>query len=375
VVSILKIAIVALGIYPLSTGGVEVHCYKQGVELMKLRVGVVALTKKPRVATAFGTKGVRVVAVGARFPGFGQLLFVLGTMANLLRIRKLVDLVHVHYATYFALPVYFFSILSAKPYVVTCHGSDIVQYRRSRVFRSIQRVILTEAACVTTTSTELRDIVLGEYHLDSSRVLVIPNGVDDLETKSILETVSPQSKGRVILVANLREIKDPITAVQAFGIVSRTQSEARLIIVGDGPSRTQVESEIRTLGLGNQILLTGILDHREVLREIAKSNIFILTSLFEGGNPLALMEAMALRKPVISSDVGGVRDVIINGENGLLFPPRSAVALAEAILLVLQNDALAESLAANAKRTAARYTWTETAKTYQSLYNAVLSQN
>lgn len=125
---------------------------------------------------------------------------------------------------------------------------------------------------------------------------------------------------RFICVGRLSAEKGYPGLLQAFGGMVAEGTDARLMIVGDGPLRRQVEEEIATRGLRDRVNLLGALPEQATLAEIAGADALVLPSLMEG-LPVVLMEAMALGKPVIASCVAGIPELVREGETGLLFRP------------------------------------------------------
>ena len=115
------------------------------------------------------------------------------------------------------------------------------------------------------------------------------------------------------------------------------------------------------------------LEHSELLEEVAKADIFIMPSLAEGGNPISLMEGMAMQKPIIASDVGGIRDLIQHGENGLLIRPKDSELLAYQISLLHSDHPLAERLGENARKTVEGFTWDKTMELYSEIYQECIN--
>ncbi len=115
--------------------------------------------------------------------------------------------------------------------------------------------------------------------------------------------------------------------------------QARLLLVGDGKERTTLARRIATLGLERRISLLGELPREEVMNLYPLMDVFVLPSLHEQF-PGSLLEAMAHRRPVIATSVGGIPEILDHGATGFLVPPRDAVSLAETILMLYKNESL-----------------------------------
>lgn len=149
-------------------------------------------------------------------------------------------------------------------------------------------------------------------------------------------------------VANLRPIKGYPTLLAAAREVLDRHPGARFVTVGQGPQEAEIRSIHQELDLGDRLLLLG--HRRDAMAVMGACDVFCLASLHEG-LPVALMEALALGLPVVATGVGGIREVVDDGVEGLLVAPGSPEALAGAILTVLGDDDLRRKMAgAAAKR-------------------------
>lgn len=151
----------------------------------------------------------------------------------------------------------------------------------------------------------------------------------------------------VLTVARLDKLKGLGYLIEAASIVP----EAVFFLAGDGPERANLEAKARELKVEDRVIFLG---QRNDIPELLNScDLFVLPSLLEG-LPLSVMEAMSAAKPVIATDIDGINEVIIDGENGLLFPPADSKALAERIKLLLSDNELARRLAVSGKERVSR---------------------
>jgi glycosyltransferase involved in cell wall biosynthesis len=140
--------------------------------------------------------------------------------------------------------------------------------------------------------------------------------------------------GRFVCVARLAAKKGQLLLIDAL---SRLAAEGRvyeLTLVGDGPLRGEIEERIDELGLKRQVKLVGWADAQEVKHHIETARALVLPSLGEG-LPVVVTEAFALGRPVVCTDVGGVRELVEHGVNGWVIPPGSVDALAGALKEVM----------------------------------------
>ncbi|MGN6431116.1 MAG: glycosyltransferase family 4 protein [Gaiellaceae bacterium] len=171
----------------------------------------------------------------------------------------------------------------------------------------------------------------------ADRTVVIPNGVEvDAYPQASLESAVP----RLIAVGRLAAPKDWSTLLSALTSLD-SEAFTELAIVGDGPERERVEDELARRSLEGRVRLLGERD--DVPRLLAEADVFLLASRSEG-LPLSVIEAMAAGLPIVASDVGGLKELVRDGETGVLVPPGDPVALAEALRPLLANRELRRRL-------------------------------
>jgi glycosyltransferase EpsF len=167
--------------------------------------------------------------------------------------------------------------------------------------------------------------------------------------------------GRFIPAKNHRGL------VEIFSSVLKAVPSAKLLLVGAGPLLRSVEDEIRTRGLGDAIMLLGI--RNDVARLMRCCDVLLLPSVFEG-LPVVALEALSSYLPIVASDIPGIRDEVVrDGETGLIRPVSDVNGLADAVVQVIQDDALAKRLASRGRELAeAEYSLEATAQRYVQLY-------
>lgn len=194
-------------------------------------------------------------------------------------------------------------------------------------------------------------------NLPRNAISVIPNPV--VTDKMLCQANEPtghewffgnREKCIIVGVGRFSKAKDFPTLIRAFSKVRKKILNSKLLILGEGRQRSRIESTVRDLGIGEDVSLPGF--NPNPYPYLAKANIFVLSSIWEG-LPGALIEALALGTPVVSTDCpSGPREILQNGRYGFLVPPGDASALAEAILKTLANPLPAPVL----KEAASKYT-------------------
>ena len=199
---------------------------------------------------------------------------------------------------------------------------QVVTRLERRIFRSADRVIVAAAAH--------RELIIARYGVATDVVQVIPNYVDTARFHPAAD-VTPEP-GRVTFVGRLSPEKNPDLLLDAVNGLQ----DVTLIMAGDGPMRADIEAAAIRRGVRVEFL--GKIPHADLPALLRRSTAFVLPSAYEG-NPKALLEAMACGVPVIGTRVRGIREVIVDGENGLLCDPTS-ISIRSAIQRVLMDPQL-----------------------------------
>ncbi len=200
------------------------------------------------------------------------------------------------------------------------------------------------------------------------RTVVIPNAVD--------VGAAPRAGGerplpRLIAVGRLKAPKDYSTLLQAIARLEPGSLEDALL-VGDGPDRSQVERELSSLGLDGRVRVLG--ERPDVPALLASSDVFVLSSRSEG-LPVSVLEAMAAGLPVVATDVGGLRELVVEDETGLLVPRADADALAAALRRLLADPELRRRLGdAGRARAEARFDLAPFRRAHLELYRRELAE-
>jgi len=187
--------------------------------------------------------------------------------------------------------------------------------------------------------------ILERGEAPAEKITVIPNGIAT-PPPSLLEDSDAvrQEFGvctdapLIVCAARLESEKDIASLIEAMALVGRSSPKARCLIAGTGSLRSVLEEQIAHLGLSETVTLLGF--RSDALALIAAADIFVLPSLAEPFG-LALLEAMALGKPVIATCVGGPLEIVEEGMTGLLVPPSSPMRMAEAMIRLLADGSMA----------------------------------
>ncbi len=217
---------------------------------------------------------------------------------------------------------------------------------RSRSQQSIHSIALALATHILVNSEAIAERLAHTRAVRQNRLVVIPNGVDLTRFEPATALPNSNEVTTVATLANLRPEKGLVQLLEAAAIVTRRTPQARFVIWGDGPLRSDLEARIRTLGLTGSVEMRGAT--REPAQALQQCQIFVLASLSEACSNVVL-EAMATGLPVVGTRVGGTPGLVDDPRTGLLVPPDNARALAEAILRLVEAPAMATAMGAQGR--------------------------
>jgi glycosyltransferase involved in cell wall biosynthesis len=261
--------------------------------------------------------------------------------------------IHAHFANYPATSALIVSQLTGIPFSFTCHAHDIF-YDATMLDVKIQRA----KACIAVSEYN-REFILGLYPcLPQDKVRVLRCGITPEDFSSI-ERPRGDSKLRILSVGRLVPTKGFDDLIRACGIVKKSGIDFVCDIIGEGPIEGQLKELVRNLGLQERVRLVGPLEERDTAGYYGKADVFVLASKrargrdVQDGIPIVLMEAMACRVPVISTNISGIPELIRDGVNGFLVDPGAYEEIAEKMLTLYRDQNARERLIENARHTVA----------------------
>ncbi len=224
-----------------------------------------------------------------------------------------------------------------------------IQEIERRAYRSAWRIV-----CV---DSRIKDYVTSEFDIDPGMVSVLPNAID---TDGFSETTPAQQKaarsrlrlpeGLKIIICSRRMVpKNGVpVAAEAMKIVKETNPEAILVLAGDGNERGTVEQIIQSAHLENEVRMVGSVPHSQIGDYYAMCDIVLVPSIksegVEEATSLSMLEGMSCAKPVIVTNIGGLKETVKDGETGLIVEQGSPKAIAEAVDKLLKNPELSARL-------------------------------
>jgi N-acetyl-alpha-D-glucosaminyl L-malate synthase BshA len=229
------------------------------------------------------------------------------------------------------------------------HGTDITLVGADRSYLPITRYGIVQSDGVTAISNYLKDATREIFHFDD--IQVIPNFVCQYDYKrhevaSLRASLAPQNEPLLVHVSNFRPVKRPVDCVEILARVLKKGVKTRLIMVGDGSERTNAEHRARCLGIYDQCTFVG--KQPRIVDYLSACDVLLLPSDQESFG-LAALEAMACEVPVVASRVGGLPEVVTDGETGFLSPVGDVDKMAADAARLLSDEKLRHEMGQRAR--------------------------
>ena len=244
--------------------------------------------------------------------------------------RDLVTHLHAHFGTNPATVAYLCRLLGGPPYSFTVHGPE--EFDRPEALALREKILHAEFV-VAISDYGRSQLMRWTPTASWSKLHCVRCGVD-AEFLDGVRTPAPE-RPRLVCVGRLCEDKGQLLLVESAGRLWREGVSFELVLVGDGGLRPEIEARIRSLGLEGRIQVRGWMDGAGVRREMIDARALVLPSFAEG-LPVVIMEALALGRPVLSTYVAGIPELVRPGVTGWLVPAGSIDALVESIREILQ---------------------------------------
>jgi glycogen(starch) synthase len=307
---------------------------------------------------------------------------VLAAATRLLRTHE-VDVVHAHDWLVASAAV---GVAEAfdLPLVATVHATEYGRHQghlpgaMNRLIHGIEGWFVERADRTLVCSTYMHEQVRSLFGVPAHALETIPNGVavDELEPpaeeiRALRRTLADDDTHLVLFAGRLEYEKGVQTVLHALERLVERVGPVRFLIAGVGTYSDELRGLVDELGLGHRVHFTGFLEERALRLHYAAADVAVAPSLYE---PFGLVatEAMACGTPVVVSDTGGLREIVVDG-TGLTFPPQDAEQLADRIAEILLDPALAAQLVARGReRIRERYDWADVAERTAQAYSTLL---
>lgn len=301
-----------------------------------------------------------------------KVLMSVFTLADDIVKKEKIDLIHAH-SRVSQVSSFFASRRAGIPYVTTCHG--YFKKRFGRLFFD------TWGEKVIAISGAVRMHLEKDFGIKEERIELIYNGIDIDRFSSIY---SPEDilnvKKKLLLkegpvigtMGRLSSVKGQKFLIEAMRHVISKRNDVQCLIIGSGPEEKILKKQADDLGIASSISFMQS-SYADIPLYLSSMDVFVLPSIAEGLG-LALLEAMSMGKPCIGSDIGGIKDIIEEGVNGLTVPVGNEKAIADAVIKLLDDRALAQKLGTKAKEVVKeRFLLDSMAEKVSHLYREVIN--
>ncbi len=300
-------------------------------------------------------------------------------MATVARAEKL-DLLHVHYA----IPHSISAILAREsikekryvPVITTLHGTDITLVGADRSYLPITRYGLQQSDGVTAVSRFLKKATIETFDFDEIEVIpnfICPQHYVRTPDAPLRGELAPNGETLLVHVSNFRPVKRPADCVEILAKAREQGENVRLVMVGDGPELSAVKHLAKTLGVADDTIFVG--KKSNIADYLGVSDIFLLPSELESFG-LAALEAQACELPVIATRIGGIPEVVSDGETGFLSDVGDVVKMADDTIKLVRDADMRLAFGKRGRELAVeRYSTEKIIPQYIAFYESVLNKS
>lgn len=288
-----------------------------------------------------------------------------------------IQLLHVHYAIPHASAAYMAKQILAKegkhiPVITTLHGTDITLVGRDKTYRPVVTFSMNESDILTAVSDNLKEETYRNFDIEKE-IEVIHNFVDVKRfnrkpVDAFKKLIAPNGEKIIVHASNFRKVKRVDDVVKAFLLINE-KIPSKLLLLGDGPERPPIEAAARDSNACDAIKFLGKQEQMEDILPIA--DLFLLTSEYESFG-LAALEAMAAEVPVISTNAGGLPEIIIDGDCGYMSNVGDVEDMSKNAILILQDKETHDCFKANSLAQAKKFDIENIVPQYEKLYQRLI---
>ncbi len=300
-------------------------------------------------------------------------------MATVARAEKL-DLLHVHYA----IPHSISAILAREsikekryvPVITTLHGTDITLVGADRSYLPITRYGLQQSDGVTAVSKFLKKATIETFDFDEIEVIpnfICPEHYRKIEDSPLRAELAPNGETLLVHVSNFRSVKRPADCIDILLHAVQKGEDVRLVMVGDGPERSAVKYRAEQSGIADRTIFVG--KQANIPDYLGVSDIFLLPSELESFG-LAALEAQACEVPVVATRIGGIPEVVTEGETGFLSDIGDIEKMAADTIRLVRDPEMREAFGKRGRQLAVeRYSTEKIIPQYIAFYESVLNRS
>lgn len=285
-------------------------------------------------------------------------ILTLKPLFNIFWIRKLIkkikpDILHAHYAVINGISG---ALSGFHPFILTAWGSDVLIGSQSKILKPFIKFALNKADLITCNGKELRERIewLG---ISPRKIRFVYWGIDTpkfkpgLRNEKVGEKLEIFDSPTIISLRTLEPIYNIESLIHSIPLVLKDIPKAKFIIAGNGSEKENLRKLANSLGVSDSVRFVGWIPYDELPEYLNSVDIYVSTSLSDGGLSQSTGQAMACQLPVITTDLGVNKDLIRDGENGFLVPIKDPKSLAKKIIILLKNKNLRAKLGSNGRKT------------------------
>ena len=242
------------------------------------------------------------------------------------------------------------------PFVVTAWGSDIlIGPKESNITKYTEKFALKRADLITCDGENLKDAIIN-LGITPEKIKLIYYGADAKEfspkqrDKELREKLKTFDSPLVISNRRLKPIYNVESLIKAIPLVLKDFPDTKFVVVGTGSQENYLKQLAKSIGIWNSVRFTGWLPRNEFVRCVASADIYVSTSLSDGGTAVSIMDAMACELPVVVTDVGDNRKWIKDGENGFVVPIKDPDSVAKKIVYLIENEDIRKRFGKNNRK-------------------------
>jgi glycosyltransferase involved in cell wall biosynthesis len=317
-------------------------------------------------------------------------LFFLSELLYAIKIikKEKIDVIHSHWLVPQGLVGAICKQIFKIPHLSTIHAADVFGLERLPFKRKFANLIAKNSDEIIVVSSYISERLLGlispELKKDiEKKMTILPMGVDAQQfqnTNDKLELLSEykiNSEFNLLFLGRLSEKKGISYLIKAMPQIVSQIKDVNLILCGAGHLRKELEQLLKKMSLEKYVRFTGFVSNEEKIDYLSLADVLIVPSIViqsgeTEGLPVVILEGLAAGKPIIASDVSGVKDVIKNGYNGFLVEQKNSDQIADKVLELLDNRELRAEFSKNALKTAKNYDWEVIGRKYEKIIRGEL---
>jgi len=378
----MKITLVTHSVYPESIGGREKYVYyladalgKRGhdVKVLTCTSGLHARIKNYENFSVHYYPSFDIPLKNARYRiPIGMSLMLLQDDADVIHAQD------IHHFTTFASSLA--TRIRRKPFVVTEHGypplGGLMKVLIKVYDATLLKLIGKSSSRIIAVSDFIADELKWRYNLDERKIIKLNNGMYEIDTrggKIFVKKHSLENKRIILGIGRQTKEKGFQYLIEAFRKISKEFPNAVLVIIGPLSSyNTYLQGLAKNLGLSERIIFTGPVSEEALKSAMKNSEIVVIPSEYDPF-PFVALESLSYGKPVVASDVGGLKEIFAHNVNGLLFKSRNSEDLASKMELLLRDKRLRKRLERNSRKSLQRFNWGNFVDEMESIYEKCAS--